>query len=255
MAEDKRPPSEPSYVLVERDYADIAHLENPNVIEQILSTSRSEKVAYVSALLASGLSRFASAGPKVAITAMAVEALTDFGREVAGWIKEEKVPRDFSGRPPGYQTWVELLQEIDLNPVDADRLQAMKAMFLAANRISTTDGESVLAYQLFQIAKNLTSSQLLVLKAVRSWHLDYLRGPRTGGSMSAIQWRETIAHRLGHRLSALITRDERKLVEYGLIAPWTHSNELEIPLLDARMTDLGIKFCQNLEAYQQERKN
>src|SRR5712671_3234955 len=183
--------TESSYVLVARDYADIAHLENPGVIERILSSSRTEKVAYVSALLSSGLSRYALAGPKVAFAAMAVEALTDFGREVSEWIKAGRLPEDFSGRPSGYQTWVELLQEIDSNPIDPDRLKAMKAMFLAANELNATDQASLLAYQLFQIAKNLSSSQLLLLRAVRAWHLDYVRGPRTGGSMATTQWRET----------------------------------------------------------------
>jgi hypothetical protein len=77
------PPLGPSYVLVARNYSDIAHLENPGVIERILSGSRTQKVAYVSALLTSGLSKFALAGPKVAFAAMAVEALTDFGKEVS----------------------------------------------------------------------------------------------------------------------------------------------------------------------------
>jgi hypothetical protein len=72
--------------------------------------------------------------------------------------------------------------------------------------------------------------------------------------MPAIQWREVMAQRLGHKLSALVTRDEHKLVEYGLIAPWADANERDVPLMDARMTDLGIKFCQNLEAYQEASK-
>jgi hypothetical protein len=255
MAEDeKTPPPEQSYVLVARDYADIAHLENPRVIERILSSSRTEKVAYVSALVTSGLPRLALAGPKVALAAMAVEALTDFGREVSDWIKGGRIPGDFSGRPSGYQTWVELLQEIDSNPVDAERLKAMKAMFLAANEVNAADAASVLAYQLFQIAKSLNSSPLLVLMSIYKGYLEYLRGPRTGGSVPTRQWREMIAHRLGHKLSVLIERDERRLVEYGLIAPWTHTNELEVPLMDARMTDLGIKFCQYLQAYQETSK-
>jgi hypothetical protein len=33
-------PIEQSYVLVARDYANIAHLENPSIIEHILSASR-----------------------------------------------------------------------------------------------------------------------------------------------------------------------------------------------------------------------
>jgi hypothetical protein len=169
-------PIEQSYVLVARDYADIAHLENSSVIERILSSSRTEKVAYVSALLTSGLSKYALAGPKVAFAAMGVEALTDFGRDVSRWIRDGKIPEDFAGRSAGYQTWVELLQEIDSNPTDADRLKAMKAMFLAANGISTTDGESILAYQFFQIAKNLTSGSLLLLKTTYTSYLTYSKG-------------------------------------------------------------------------------
>jgi hypothetical protein len=49
--DDSEAPGGPSYVLVARDYSDIAHLENPSVIERILSRSRSEKAAYVSALI------------------------------------------------------------------------------------------------------------------------------------------------------------------------------------------------------------
>jgi hypothetical protein len=128
MADDDKaePRAESTFVIVARDYADIVHLENPGVIERILSGSRTEKLAYVSALLTSGLSKYALAGPKVAFAAMAVEALTDFGRELSEWIKAGRLPEDFSGRPFGYQTWVEVLQEIDSNPVDGDRLRAVK---------------------------------------------------------------------------------------------------------------------------------
>ncbi len=166
-APDKPAPlQEPSYVLAVRDYADIAHLENPSVIERILSRSRSEVAAYISNLLQSGVSRYMLAGPKVVFAAMKLEALRDLSREILAWRKAGKIPEDFSGRASGYQTWVELLQEIDSNPVDADRLKAMKAMFLAANKINATDGDSIAAYHLFQIAKKLNSGELLLLKAI-----------------------------------------------------------------------------------------
>lgn len=246
---DKPLASESSYVLAARDYADVAHLENAGVIERVLSRSRSEATAYVTALLQSGITRYALAVPHVALTAMAIEALTDLGKEISVWRKAGTIPDDFSGRPSGYQTWVDLLREIDSDPVDVNRLKAMKAMFLAANNISATDGESILAYQLFQIAKNLNSGPLLLLKVTYSSYLAYLKGPRTGGSSNTQQWRAMMANSLGHELSALVARDERKLVEYGLIAPWTRTDELQVPLMDARMTDLGIRFCKNLENY------
>jgi len=238
-----------NYVLADRDYADIVHLEDPSVVEKILSSTRSEATAYVTTLLSSGIPRYVVAGPKVALTAMVIEALKDLTKEVFEWKKQKRIPDDFSGRPAGYQTWVDLLREIDSNPVDAERLRAMKAMFLAANRTDATDGDSIVAYQLFQIARSLSSGQLLLLKGCYGSYLDYSRGPRTGGSMSTREWQQTIAQRLGHGLSGLVTRDERKLVEYGLIAPWTNASEQSVPLMDARMTDLGIRFCRNIESY------
>lgn len=246
---DKSSPPKETYILAERDYADVAHLENPTVLERILSASRSEATAYIGKLLESGIPRYVLAGPKVAITAATIEALTSLWKEVSAWVKAGKIPDDFSGRPAGYHTWVELLREIDSNPIDGDRLKAMKAMFLAANSISATDGESILAYQLFQIAKNLSSGQLLLLKSTYDSYLMYTKGPRTGGMIDTQQWRTQMARSLGHNLSALVGRDERKLVEYALIAPWVRADELQVQLMDARMTDLGIRFCKNLDNY------
>jgi hypothetical protein len=241
-----------SYVLVARDYSDIAHLENPSVIEKILSRSRSEKAAYVFALITSGISRFVLAGPKVAIAAMTAEALTDFGREVSGWVKDRKIPEDFSGRPSGYQTWVELLREIDSNPVDAERIKAMKAMFLAANRINSTDGESMAAYQLFQIAKKLTSGQLLLLKAAheRTTEKDF----RPDSRLDAKGWIRLMSQRLGHGIDGLVEQDERVLIQNGLLTPRYMSDDTGINDGSGRLTLLAFKFCENVETYSADSK-
>ncbi len=161
------------------------------MIARILSRAQTDGVAYAGKLLQSGVPRYILAGPKVAFTAMAIEALSDFGREVSAWRNAGRIPEDFSGRPPGYQTWVELLIEKDSNPTDAERLKALKAMFLAANRIDGTEGESVVAYQLFQVAKKLNAGELLLLTAVyeggkaAGW-------PRSSATLRASDWRTTM---------------------------------------------------------------
>ncbi len=174
---------------------------------------------------------------------MAIEALTDFGKEVSEWIKVGKIPEDFSGRPAGYQTWVELLQEIDSNPIDADRLKAMKAMFLAANRIGATNGQSVLAYQLFGIAKKLLSGDLLVLKVACTV---------TGSNVeSARNWLAKVSNAVGHSLTALVALNERVLVDNGLLSP-RFDQDLKVDAATSRLTDLGIAFCRNIDQYQLE---
>jgi hypothetical protein len=241
---------ESSYVLAARDYADIAHLANPSVIERILSGTRSEGLAYVGALLQSGVSRYVLAGPKVAITAMAIEALADLSREILAWRKAGTIPDDFSGRPSGYQTWVDLLKEIDSNPVDAERLKAMKAMFLAANKVEETDVQSILAYHLFQIAKKLTSGELLLLEAVYQIHK---AGPWPHNNALARDWRAMLAEKSGHGLSALVQHHEHALTGYGLITPFVMSGSLELIRKDnSRLSDLGISFCENIQSYKLE---
>ena len=178
---------------------------------------------------------------------MAVEALTDFGKEVSEWIKERKIPEDFAGRPSGYQTWVELLQEIDSSPTDADRLKAMKAMFLAANQTDASSGEGMLAYQLFQIAKQLRSGQLMLLatcyKAFRT------RNFQSNVAMDATVWISKMANNVGHGLTALLEQDEKTLMEKGLLNRRVHDG-IQVIEHNARLTDLGMRFCQNLTAYE-----
>jgi hypothetical protein len=248
MGDDSNKPAAPesSYVLAARDYADIAHLENPSVIERVFSRSRTEAIAYVGELLQSGVPKYILAGPKVAFTAMAVKALGDLWAEVSAWKKDGTFREDFAGRDSGRQTFVELLVEIDSNPIDADRLKAMKAMFLAANRVDATEKESILAYQLFQIAKAMKSGQLLLLKVC-------YESFRTGNfqrdqPVAGPTWSAKIANNVGHCLVALVEQDEKVLVDCGLISPRAYG--AQVREVNGRLTDLGIKFCQNIELYQ-----
>jgi hypothetical protein len=245
--------SDPSYVLSNRDYADIVHLENPNVIERILSSTKADATAYVCKLLQSGVPRFISAGPKVAFSAMVIEALTDLGKEVSDWIRMDRIPEDFSGRPSGYQTWVDLLQEIDSNPIDGERLKAMKAMFLAANRLNASDGESVAAYQLFQIAKRMSSGQLLLLRTAHARATQVGFVPDSRGAASI--WLETVAQRLGHGISGLVELDERLLIQNGLLTGRTMVDESAINDNGGRLTPLALKFCESLQAYDNDLKS
>ncbi len=55
---------------------------------------------------------------------------------------------------------------IDEDPPDADRLEALKAMFYGVSKVGIEDAERSLTYWLFQIAKVLTSSELVLLRAM-----------------------------------------------------------------------------------------
>jgi hypothetical protein len=103
--------------------------------------------------------------------------------------------------------------------------------------------ESILAYQLFGIAKKLTSGELLVLKAAREVH--------GSGHEAAQNWLAKTANASGHGLTALIALHEQVLVDNGLLSPRFDQN-LRVDLQNDRLTDLGRAFCKNIDDYQIE---
>jgi len=132
----------------------------------------------------------------------------------------------------------------------------MKAMFLAANQINATDGQSILAYQLFQIARTLTSGELLLLKAVFEAYRNSVFGVPTQ-RVTLDGWAQTMASRLGHGLSALVIRDSVALEQNGLLSARLvggsvphQTNDNWVAPVNARITDLGMKFCENIRSYE-----
>ena len=172
-------------------------------------------------------------------------------QEIRDLREKGKIPEDFADKRYGFQSWVELLQVIDDETPDVEKLDALKAMFYSVNKIGIDDGERVLGYQLFQIAKRLSSNQLLILKTV----YENQGGFGMHNSQGLITWAQTIALKLGHKLSYLILKDEPALVEHGLIMK-RHSDApgMDFDERQSRLTDLGNHFCENIRKYHIETK-
>jgi hypothetical protein len=164
--------------------------------------------------------------------AFKADAFRQLGREVRLLREKGKLAEDFEGNKYGYQTWVELLSIIDED---------------------TPDAEHILGYQLFQIAKRLTSNELLVLKGVFEL---YKRGPGSplmGGGVGYSRWSEIVAEHLGHYLKSLVQAASPSLEKHQLLSE--HFTGDTIYPQNGRLTDLGIKFCENVERYQVEKRD
>ncbi|HEV3316802.1 MAG TPA: hypothetical protein VG488_07545 [Candidatus Angelobacter sp.] len=122
-------------------------------------------------------------------------------------------------------------------------------MFFAVNRIGTSDGQRIVSYQLFQIAKRLKSNELTVLKAVHELNKKGQTQLSSGGYK---EWAQKISLYLGHSLIGLIDRADAILIENCLLSPRVQNSNY-IDITNLRLTDLGIEFCQNIERYQIEK--
>jgi urease accessory protein UreF len=98
-------------------------------------------------------------------------------------------------------------------------------MFFSVNSVKSTDAQKILAYQLFQIARELTSSQLLLMKACYELgksgelaNVDNIDRAHTGVGATREQWIQLVIKWLGHDVRALISRDDEILVKLRLLA-------------------------------------
>lgn len=241
MAEEKK-----TFVVKKPSIGEIIRLRDPGALEVFLDKPLPVISQAVIELMSHG--SVALAGPAVRIVQGALKGslFKQLAREIKELQEKGKLAEDFGEREYGFQSWVELLTTIDEDTPDEKRLEAMKAMFYSANRVNATDAEEILGYQLFQIAKGLRSNELLVLKGAYD-----LSRKGTGPETSSFRdWAYAVSQQLGHGLTGLIEHADRALVENQLLGERFHPDRSGIQRSrEWRLTDLGIRFCRNIELY------
>lgn len=174
-------------------------------------------------------------------------------QEIKDLREQGKIPNDFADEKKykyGFKSWVELLKVIDEETPDADRLDALKAMFYGVNETNATDVDRTVNYQIFQIAKKLSSGELLLMRAISEANRNSDFG--SGDSLAGVShWAAMICKRMGHGLTALVLKDEPALEAEGLIS--ARNNVVNVNSANARLTDLGVRFCKAIENYQIEK--
>jgi hypothetical protein len=180
----------------------------------------------------------------------------EVGRKIKELRDKGKIPDDFADEKKykyGFKSWVDLLKTIDEKPPDADLLEALMAMFYGTNKANATDAQKILSYRLFQIAARLNSGELLLLRTLYDAfrHQDF-----HNESISLTNWTQKIAKLQGHNLPALVLKDQRALMEEELISGYQDASvspfNQSVIESNARLSDLGIAFCHNVETYRIE---
>lgn len=239
-----------SLVLRARDYADIAKLAEPTVAEQFLAEPLSVIVEVMTGLIADGPRALAARGGHIVQAVLKGKMLEQWAREIQELRAKGAIADDFESTKYGFQTWAELFSIIDEERPDADRLEALKAMFLAVNKVNATDGERILAYQLWNIAKQLSSGELLLLKAAYENRESEFEPYFANKQMtSESTWARMMASQLGHGVTDLVQLHKKKLLGFGLLAPASETMPDAIPTTNARLSDLGLRFCENIRTF------
>jgi hypothetical protein len=207
----------------------------------------------VTGYIQTGNGFWAGFGARLAQAALKGRVFEQFGREFKQLRDKGRISEDFTEKKFGYQSWVELLTVLDNESPDEERLEALKAMFYAINKVEANDAQRILGYQLFQISKKLSSGQLLLIRTVFQ---AFRSGNYHARSVEQLEvWCRDMAAKMGHGLSALVMRDQLGLEQEGLItarvgdaAAYAERNQ-RVNCESARITDLGKRFCENIDEY------
>jgi hypothetical protein len=229
MKDDK--PTEESYLVKKRDLADIIQLQQTGALEEMMKDPMAVIAAAVNELLLHPTT-FASTAIRIAHATLQGKMYEQFAAEIKDLREKGKLPDDFSKNKNGYKTWIDLLKVIDDEAPDEDRLEALKAAFYAANKIKSTDGDRIVAYEVFQIAKTLQSNEILVLRAYWSAWKDQ----DLCQQMQLHDYQQVLAKVLGHTQMELIVAGVHTLGEKRLV-----SNNV--------LTGLGNLMCATIQTY------
>lgn len=239
-----------SIVIKPKDpFSDAILSQNAGELAKFMDEPLSAIAETITGLLATGPKAWMPMTGRIVQGFLKGRQFEQVSREIKELREKGKIPEDFAEKKYGFQSWVELLTTIDEETPDADKLDALKAMFYSVNKIGIDDAERIVNYQLFQIAKRLTSNQLLIMKVV----YETLSGAHAFGvhnQQGPVPWASTVAARLKHGLSYLVLKEEAVLVHEGLIkeSGIVQSNQ------DSRLTDLGVRLCENIQRYHIETK-
>jgi hypothetical protein len=249
-----------SIVIKPREFSENLLLpENTDQLAKFMDEPLPAIAEMITGAMAAGPRSWMVMGGRIVQSIFKAKLYQQVSREIKELRDKGKIPKDFADETKfryGAKSWVELFAAIDEDVPDADRLDALKAMFYEVNRINATDSDRIMNYQLFQIAKRLNSGELLTLKATYEsmQQGEFSRNPAMG-NITIVRWAEIISRQLGHRFVEMVQRDQQRLTEEGLLSPaltgsTNPPHDTQYSSRNARMTELGVKFCDAIRNYQ-----
>jgi len=178
--------------------------------------------------------------------------LTKLGKELKKNKDAGMLKNDFILKSKTKSCLYELLKFIDKDVPDEERFSAMKSIFLKSISANASDEDELLAYELMQICKKLSSNDILHLKTIydiASGGGTNIQGANTQ-TTGLEEWLNIVANKVGHKMRALVELSERNLVELKLIGNRRHADGSGIENSTTfRMTQFGMKLCEFISAY------
>jgi hypothetical protein len=225
--------------------AKVPVLSDAKSVQEFLREPLGTIAAAVTGVLATGRSEFALTGGRILQAALKGKLYEQVGKEIDKLVEKGKLKEDYASDPLGFKSLLDLLEFIDSEVPDEDRLRAAKAMFCGVNAPNRNETERLVMYQFLKLSRNLSGSQIRTLAVIYEIRSTW----QAGQLLTAHKWLSDVAARMGHNLSSLTELDESALIQYKLVSERTMSDKSGVQAVNGRLTDLGLKFCEAVQNY------
>jgi hypothetical protein len=163
-----------------------------------------------------------------------------------------KIPDEFDKHEEGMWSFVDIFKAVDGGEEPTkEKLDALIALFYGVVKMNATDIERTLNHRYLRIALSLKSSELQLLAVVHKQFVNNSLGV-TSNAMKLQDWALKTAREYSTDYPLdLVLQDQKALMERGLLSAYRDATvteeRQEVLTLNARLTQLGIAFCQKLE--------
>jgi hypothetical protein len=239
-----------SIVQRPREAYDIAKLQQETEFERFLEHPLTQALEALTGAFALGTKRAGFAAGRIAQALIKGKMYEQCAEEWRELREAGKIPENLGETEHGLYTWAELMMIIDDECPDRERLDALKAAFYAVNKVKQSDEEVIVQYQLWQVAKELKSGDILLLRSM------YARVNGTVGSHYQ-EWVTGMLKSSGLMIPELLERHEKRLCEFSLMTPrFAVAGDSQlgyersgINVTNNRLSQLGVRLCQNIGKY------
>lgn len=244
-------PPDPSYNMRMVEDKALIDLENPKSIVEFLQAPTLKVAQFLTGLLSSAPTKWIKSAGHLVQGWIACNFFEQFGRELKDYVEKGKVKENFFSTGAQQASLRELLKFID-DGADEDRFKAMKSIFFAGISKDATEADEILAYELMQIGKKLSSNDIILLRAaydIANGGSVNLQGANKQ-TTATDEWLRIVAHKIGHKLTHLVELSEQHLIDLKIITKRTHPDGSGVECRGTfRLTPLGMKLCEFITAY------
>lgn len=209
----------------------------------------SKITAAVFGALASDKSEWVLSTGRILQAGLKLRAFKQLGEEINSYTQKGAIKENFLEKDVNQSSFYELLKFIDEETPDEERARAMKSIFFSSITPNSGSAKEQLAYEFLQICKELSSGEILILKASFSLFKKGVFNANMGDNRDA--WLSILAKEIGHNIPALIAKYEDHLMSLKLIEQRVYndgSGFRKTPY--GRLTESGYQLCQFIIEFQ-----